>query len=106
MVANNLQKKYLLTERSDFKTDSWSGIKLFGIIDGEKCSFYIVKQNYKFTLNLIYSNENKVNKKNKKSDKVTKIFKLKTSKIGLFASLGIYTKKAPQRVHYQKWCSR
>ena len=41
---------------------------------------------------------------NKKSDNSFKIIKLKTSKIGLFASLGIYTKKAPLTVRYQKWC--
>ncbi len=60
MVANNLQKKYLLTERSDFKTDSWSGIKLFGIIDGEKCSFYIVKQKVYFFVFAIHNNSEKL----------------------------------------------
>lgn len=57
MIANNLQKKYLLTERSDdFKTDSWSGIKLRGTIDGEKCSFYIVKQGVYFFVFAIHNN--------------------------------------------------
>ena len=57
MIANNLQKKYLLTERSDdFKTDRWSGIKLRGTIDGEKCSFYIVKQGVYFFVFAIHNN--------------------------------------------------
>ena len=40
----------------------------------------------------------------KKSDKSSKIANFKIYKIGLYESLGIYTKKAPQKVHYQKWC--
>lgn len=58
IAARSLQKKYLLTERSDdFKAGSWSGIKLCGTIDGEKCSFYIVKQKvYFFVFAIIHNN--------------------------------------------------
>lgn len=58
IAARSLQKKYLLTERSDdFKAGCWSGIKLCGTIDGEKCSFYIVKQKvYFFVFAIIHNN--------------------------------------------------
>ena len=36
----------------------------------------------------------------KKSDNSAKISYFKTTKIGLAGSLGLYNKKAPQRVHF------
>ena len=38
------------------------------------------------------------------SDKLSKNAIFKTAKIGLAGRLGLHNKKAPQRVHNQKWC--
>ena len=60
-VARSLEKKYQLTKHADdFKAGNWSGIKLSGIINGEKCFFYIVKQKVYFLVFAIHHDPTKL----------------------------------------------
>ena len=58
-----------------------------------------IGQGFDWTKNLIF-----LYLSPQKSDKLLKFALFRISKIGLFARLGIHTKKIPQKVLFKKWC--